>query len=103
MHDDEARIGRHIIRKSSPVRVHGKHGTWTVVSIGDGDDPAVEVVHAENGRSRIFRLSTLIYVAPSSKRGRAAALDRDGARLIVNVLAPAKPIRRRAPRKRATG
>jgi hypothetical protein len=99
----EARIGRHIIRRSSPVRVRGKQGAWSVVSIDvrDTGETFVEVVHAASGRSRIFPLDHLIYVRPSSKRGKDAAADRTNVRVVTAALVPAKPIRRRAPKKRA--
>lgn len=99
----EARLGRYRITKDSPVKVAGKRGAWLVVGFyppaEGGTEVRVEVRHAETARTRIYPLSKIGYIRPSSERGKTAAFTRETVRLQTAALTPARPVGRRAPRK----
>jgi hypothetical protein len=67
------------IPRGSEVKIrvpgNGERGTWKVIGqvANSGlDDPAYDVVHTGNGRSRIFRGSRLIVLRPGGDRAGAA-------------------------------
>lgn len=84
MQQRDLRLGRYTVRVHDPIRVAGRRGCFALVSIVD--ELRVEVVHVESGRSRIVPVAALRYVAPSSRRGRAATRSRDAVRLQVTAL-----------------
>lgn len=102
---DSPRLGRFVLRPESTVKVTAKprQGIWHVLSFyrNGGDVWKIECRRASTGQTRYFEVGDLTYVAPSSERAKAATHDRACDRVALAALVPAKPIGRKAPRRKA--
>lgn len=103
----DLKLGRFTLKPGTStvkLKARPRLGVWHVLAISEhpGREPKIECRRAATGQVRYFGLEELVYVAPSSAKAKAATHDRECDRVVLAGLVPAKPIGRKAPRRKAT-